>query len=357
MTKTLFNINESDTKDSVLWTKEKILSKIGQEEIFEHYLGIPVTYRGHFKSPIRKDENPTCSFTWRNGKLLFRDWSEPRAKDCFNIVEELHNVDYYTALEIVAKDFDLTDAKPRDGISTTSYSMENYKREKNNEKSIIEVKRQPLTKDNIEYLKSYHLTQRIIDYYNVYSVKHVWLNGRMFYTYTEDKPALAYYFGTDEKGRQKWKIYYYRSRDSWRFIGNTNRINGWIQIPEQGENLIITKSLKDVMCLARFKIPAIAMQSENQIPYDYIIEELEERFDNIYTLLDFDRVGVRTANIIKRLYGIRPLFFTDGRFGSHDFEQKDFSDYLQEKGVESTAKLIKQVIPLIGKHKLFPKLN
>lgn len=337
-----FTNDESTIEDTIVWDKQKILSKVGQEEIFEKYLGRPVTYRGLFRSPIRKDDSPTCSFTWRNGKLLYRDWSEPRAKDCFNIVEDLHNVDFYTALEIVAKDFNLTNAKPRNGITTSSnISVENYQREKNNEKSIIHVKRQPLTQSDVDYLKQYHLTKKIIDYYNVYSIRQAWLNGRLFYTYSKDKPALGYYFGQDEEGRQKWKLYFYRTRNSWRFIGNTNRINGWVQLPEKGKLLVITKSLKDVMCLARFGIPSIAMQAETQIPYDYIIDELKERFDVIYTLLDYDRPGIHSAWKIKKLYDIPAMFFNDR------FEAKDFSDYLKDNGIKKTKELILEALDYI----------
>lgn len=331
----LFNVDSNDTKEIPHLRKDDILSQIGQEEIFEHYLGVPVQYRHHFRSPLRQDDNPTCSFTWKGGKLLFRDWSESRAKDCFNVVEEIHHTDFYSALEIIASDFGLADVDPtKREAKRKTLSVENHRREQNNEKSIIRVKRQRLTADNIAYLKSYHLTHRITKYYNVYSIKHFWLNGNLFYSYTDDKPALAYYFGQDSRGREKWKIYFYRSRDSWRFIGNTNRINGWIQIPENGELLVITKSLKDVMCLARFGIPAIAMQAETQIPYDYIVDELKDRFTHIYSLLDYDTTGKHAAWKMKKLYDIPALFFDDS------FEVKDFSDYLKKHDKDQTLELV-----------------
>jgi len=350
-----FGTSKKTIEDKVLWSKEKILSQVGQEEIFEHFLKIPVNYRGMFRSPLREDENPTCSFKWISNTLWFRDWSETHAKDCFEIVKETHHCDFYTALEIIAKEFNLTLQTPREGFSASSkLSTENYKRRKNNEKSIIEVKKQRFTSTDVEYLKSYHLTHKIVRAYNVFSVKAFWLNGNRFYVYSKNKPALGYYFGLDDSGRQKWKIYFYKTRDSWRFIGNTNRINGWIQIPEKGKNLIITKSLKDVMCLAKFKIPAIAMQGETQIPYDYIIDELKSRYDNIYTLLDFDRPGIRSSNIIKKLYDIPPLFLTDGSFGSKDYKHKDFSDYLKAEGSDMAAKLIQHAkYKLKYKPKLF----
>jgi hypothetical protein len=343
MTQLDFGTNKETIEGSTLWSRSKILSQVGQEEIFEQFLRVPVDYRGLFRSPIREDENPTCSFKWVDGKLLFRDWSESRAKDCFDIVKEIHHCDFYTALEIVAKEFNLTHKDPRQGYTPkTDLSLESYERHKNNEKSIIEIKRQPFTPQDVRYLKQYHLTKKIVDYYNVFGVKAVWLNGRLFYTNSIDKPAIAYYFGLDDKGRQKWKIYFYKTRDSWRFIGNTNRINGWVQIPRTGKLLVITKSLKDVMCLAKFGIPAIAMQGESQIPYDYIIEELKERFDIIYTLMDYDRAGINAAWKIKKLYDIPAMFFRD------EYDAKDFSDYLKDNGVEDTQKIVEQALTHIG---------
>lgn len=47
-------------------TKELILSKVREETLMEHYLGIPVK-KGLFKSPLRVDSRPTCAF-YRNKK-------------------------------------------------------------------------------------------------------------------------------------------------------------------------------------------------------------------------------------------------------------------------------------------------
>jgi hypothetical protein len=330
--------SKDSIEDTTLWTREKILRQVGQEDIMEEFLGIPVQYRGHFKSPLRKDKEPTCSFKWVDNKLLFRDWSEPRSKDCFDIVKEQHSCDFYTAMQIVANRLNLTRETPREGFRPDKQALESYKRHKNNEKSIIEVKRQRLTSKDIRYLKSYHLTHKITKKYNVHGIYSVWLNGKLFYTTSSQKPALGYYFGEDEQGRQKWKIYFYQTTEKWRFIGNTNRINGWVQLPKEGKLLIITKSLKDVMCLARFGIPSIAMQAETQIPYDYIIEELQQRFQNIYTLLDYDRTGVISANKIYKLYDIPALFFKD------DYDVKDFSDYLKKYGVSNTTALVAEAL-------------
>ena len=49
------------TLEPIRVTKEMILSKVPQEQLMEHYLGIPVK-KGLFKSPLRKDNHATCAF-------------------------------------------------------------------------------------------------------------------------------------------------------------------------------------------------------------------------------------------------------------------------------------------------------
>lgn len=56
-------------------TKELILSHISEETLMEHYLGIPVK-KGIFRSPLRTDNNPTCSFDRdKYGRLVFKDFN------------------------------------------------------------------------------------------------------------------------------------------------------------------------------------------------------------------------------------------------------------------------------------------
>lgn len=52
-------------------TKKYLLERQTQETYLEYYLGIPVK-KGLFKSPLRNDNSPTCSF-YRNasGDIIF----------------------------------------------------------------------------------------------------------------------------------------------------------------------------------------------------------------------------------------------------------------------------------------------
>ena len=55
-------------------TKDYLLSKYSQETYMEYYLGIPVK-KGLFKSPLRIDDHPTCSFyVNKSGDVIFNDF-------------------------------------------------------------------------------------------------------------------------------------------------------------------------------------------------------------------------------------------------------------------------------------------
>lgn len=314
-------------------TQDFILANVSQEEIFEHFLNVPVEYNAVFRSPLRKDDNPTCTFKrMPSGVILYRDWAEYKPKNCFQVVMEIYNCTYYQALQYI--DIHLLQNRTNLVYINKSYNSKSYNK---SDKKQIDVKlNKTFQKEAANYLKQYHLTNRQIKKFKFFPVDKAWLNGKLIYKYTKYDPAIAYYFGKNEN-EQRWKIYFF-TRKQYRFMGNTNRINGWVQLPETGEHLVITKSLKDVACLDVFNMPSIAMQNETTIPYDYIIDELKQRFTNIVSLYDFDRTGVVNANKLKRLYNIPYLFFKNVP------NVKDFSDYVKFNGITKTQELINEIL-------------
>jgi hypothetical protein len=86
-----------------------------------------------------------------------------------------------------------------------------------------------------------------------------------------------------------------------------------------------------------FGVPAIAMQNETTMPYDYIIDELKQRFKVIYSLYDYDTTGKHLASRLKEEYDIPSLFFKNIK------NVKDFSDYLKLNGINKTQRLVNYV--------------
>lgn len=310
--------------------QQYILSRVSQEEIFEYYMGVKVNINEYICSPLRRDNHPTCNFNWYRGKLWFRDWTEARPMDCFKLVQTIYNCSLGESCRIIYRDLvqKRTAEIPRKEVIIPDSK-------KTNEKPIIQTHVIPYKQDDIEFLSSFGLDSKTCLLFNMFSIDRVWVNGNIAWSYRPSDPAIGYYFGDSYNG-QRWKIYFYK-RKRMRFLTNTNRINGWIQLPEKGEYLIITKSLKDVACLHTFGLPAIAMQNESTIPYDYIIAELRERFSTLISLYDYDRTGVSNANKLKKLYGI-PYFFFKGVPNV-----KDFSDFVKVNGKLKTQRLINDV--------------
>lgn len=355
-------MNPFDAKIKNKSEKEFILERVTPEEIFIFYLGVKKIYTNHhFISPLRKDKYPTCSFKYcSDGVLRFRDWAlMNRSEDCFGIVQYIHKIDFKTALDLIIKDMKLDEKEPNlDNINKINleYKKITGKPSKSNKSRIdVIIPKSRFRKEDGEYLSQYNITSKIAKKYRVFSIDKVWINRSPVYVRKGDDPCLGYFFGSSSDGKNegRWKLYFYNRPGNGknpRFMCNTNRINGWIQIPEKGDFLIITKSLKDVMVLDLFGIPAISMQNETTLPYERIINELKGRFNTIYSLMDFDLTGIRIANRIKKLYNIQPLFLFNGRFGSLNYEAKDISDYIKNFGIEDTIKLMFHAEKLYGKN-------
>lgn len=72
----------------------------------EHYLGVPVK-KGLFRSPLRKDNHPTCTFyrSSKTGELLYKDFGSDHSGNCISVVMYKFNCSYGRALGIIANDF------------------------------------------------------------------------------------------------------------------------------------------------------------------------------------------------------------------------------------------------------------
>ena len=91
-------------------------------------------------------------------------------------------------------------------------------------------------------------------------------------------------------------------------------IQGSKQLPKSGNFIIITKSLKDVMALWQFGIPAIAPNSENSFLSDIQYNKLKLKFKDIYLFYDNDLPGIKSANKISCFAFL--IFFASTKIGT-----------------------------------------
>lgn len=312
--------------------KDYILSKIPQEKIFEKY-GVPYQ-EGLFKSTLRDDKHPTCSFYVKNGKLIMRDMSGHFWGDCFDLVQRIYGVKYGEALQIVGKDFGFADGIEKVPVIPSVLPKK--------AKTSIRVKRRPWSSITSKFWKEYGITKDTVDLFKTYPADMIWVNGEPVYKYSPSQPAYIYHWSGFD-----YQIYFpfANSRQPRFLVANGSLIHGFEQLPLQAEFCVITKSRKDIMCLYEHGISSIAPIAESIILDKEVIDILRPRFKRIISLMDYDNTGIHNAWMMRKLYGIEPYFFTERVWGRKiGFRgAKDFSDFKKLYKYEETQKLINYV--------------
>jgi hypothetical protein len=325
-------------------TKELILSRFSEEQLMEYYLHIPVK-KGLFRSPLRRDKQPTCSF-YRNksGTLIFKDFATGQHLNIFDVVQSIFRCDYFESLRIIANDFGIV----RDNALHKNPGKINLNPIKIKDKEIskIQIEVQEFTDSELKWWGKYGISKDILKRFNVYSCKHVFLNDQLFAESQQHCPIFGYY-GKKYQGLELWRCYFPK-RTSFRFITNwpSKKIQGYDQLPKKGKLLVITKSMKDSMCLYSCGITACAPNSENLFIPDKVLEDLKNRFENIVVLYDNDRPGLYNMAKIRKEHPELTYIFIPKRYGS-----KDISDFYKDHGRKETLNLIKTFILWLKEHR------
>lgn len=325
-------------------TKELILSRFSEEQLMEYYLHIPVK-KGLFRSPLRRDKQPTCSF-YRNksGTLIFKDFATGQHLNIFDVVQSIFKCDYFEALRIIANDFGIV----RDNALHKNPGKINLNPIKIKDKEIskIQIEVQEFTDSELKWWGKYGISKDILKRFDVYSCKHVFLNDQLFAESQQHCPIFGYY-GKKYQGLELWRCYFPK-RTSFRFITNwpSKKIQGYDQLPKKGKLLVITKSMKDSMCLYSCGITACAPNSENLFIPDKVLGDLKNRFENIVVLYDNDRPGLYNMAKIRKEHPELTYVFIPKRYGS-----KDISDFYKDHGRKETLNLIKTFILWLKEHR------
>jgi len=301
---------------------DTILQKISEYDIFKYYCPNFKSLNVKFCSDLRKDSRPSVSIGVWNNKLLYKDFGYPdHTFNCFSYVQQKFNCDFYAALRIIDCDFNLGLANHSNDVKfTMGYLAYKQKPLKLVQKqTIIQKRRRKWNKDDKNFWSKYLISKEILLTFGVEPITHYWINGNRF---TCKSITYVYRFGN------KFKIYApYEEENKWASNTNKEIIQGYKQLPVKGNLCIITSSLKDVMCLFAMGIPAIALQSEMQMPKEETIKELKERFKKVALFYDNDfnnpnNPGQTMAKKICTKYRLNNIIIPD------NYELKDLSDYI-----------------------------
>lgn len=346
-------------------TKDYILSKITQEQIFEYYLNIPVTIGTLIKVPriLRIDNNPTASFYYNiNGKLRFRDLGGGFWGDCFDLVAHLMQVDatkkqdFIKVLERIAKDFKIH-AYENGVFKSLPFELTSNVT-KTRTKKLIEVKPRDFNDRDAKFWLQGNIRRKNLDKYYVKACEYIWLNNELVYTNNPYDPAYVYYFGTDKQGIKDFRIYFPFRKD-FRFMSNCSPLQGLKQL-EPDYIGIITKSYKDVISLNSFNIQSVAPSSESVLLSKDDWYKLKYTCSHWFSLMDYDIAGIKMMYKLRKAYNIQPLYFSNANiFKSNDkarsivkkglifkdksnFGVKDFFEFVEKVGVDKVKEVLIQ---------------
>ena len=308
-------------------TLDWILSKVTEYDIYAKYIGefkVGMIYN----SPFRKDKNPSFGifYSKRTNQLLFKDHG---TGECGNVIKFVQLYTGITNYPDILKDIvNRLNINNSTKLTTTQYKPPT--------ETVIGIVRQNFTETDKKYWSQFNIDINTLKKFNVFSIKYYLCNGVVKGIYKDTNPMYAY------KVYNNFKIYrpLGDKYTKWRNNLTEYDIQGYKQLPQKGDTLIITKSMKDVMCLYKMGIPAISPSSESTFIPDKCLEELKTRFKRILILFDRDVAGIKYLRKISKKTGLEPLLI------NKKFNAKDVSDAIKLNGFETIKNWIKTELKL-----------
>ena len=308
-------------------TLDYILSRVSEYDIYARYIG-QFKIGFIYNSPFREDKNPSFGIfrSRKTGKLLFKDHGNGQCGDVIKFVELYTGLtNYNDILKRIVTDLSIKN-------NTKLKSTKEYEPTE----TVIGIVRQDWTDIDKQYWSQFGITLDTLNKFNVSSIKYYLCNGIVKGIYKEDNPMFAY------KVYDHFKIYrpLADKYTKWRNNLSEADIQGFQQLPEKGELLIITKSLKDVMCLYEMGIPAVSPSSESTFIPNKALEVLKKRFKRILICFDRDIPGVKNMRKISFKTGLNSFLV------HKKFKAKDISDAVKLNGFEVVKNWLKTILTL-----------
>lgn len=307
-------------------TLDWILSKVTEYDIYAKYIGqfkVGMIYN----SPFRKDKNPSFGiyYSKRTKQLLFKDHG---TGECGNVIKFVSlftgKTEYNDILSDIVDNLNITNNTKL--VSSKQYIPPT--------ETVIGVVRQEFTDVDINYWKQFNISINTLKKFNVNSIKYYLCNGIVKGTYKRENPMYAY------KVYNNFKIYrpLADKYTKWRNNLTDYDIQGYEQLPQKGDILFITKSMKDVMCLHEMGYPAVSPSSESTFLPKDVLEQLKTRFKRIIILFDRDTAGVKRSRKLSRETGLEAMFI------NKKFKAKDVSDAVEANSFEEIKNWLDETI-------------
>jgi len=322
------------TEGHELLSKESILKRTSEFEIFRYYISGLKGPNTPFCSELRKDSTPTCRVSLLSKGWRYKDFGTGDSHDCFSYIQEKYHLNLLECLNIISVDLRLG-LSNKEVIKPIGIIKDIILGKDTGEVEIkstdIKIVQAVYTKRHLDYWADYYITQKMLEIYNIVPISSYYINNKIIYI-PKDEIAFAYCFGD-----YKYKIMRPYNKE-WKWINNASHvIQGLKQLPADGDVLFITSSLKDVVCLRMCGYQAIAPQSETTLIDSKLLKKLKKHFKKIILYYDSDEPGIAAAIEHAQQYKIKYIH-------NKIEDPKDPSDYIKKYGVNKYKEMLWQLI-------------
>lgn len=328
-------------KKKKLITKADILQKYNELEIFQKYITDPISLNKLILSPLRKEKNASFGFFLGEGnEVCFKDFVLG-AGDFIKFIMLKFGLSWFEALSKIACDLNMEDDficrkydKTNFSVSNKSYPTKEDLITKYTGYYLGKRKREWKAHDTL-FWAQFGISLETLKKFKVEAIDFIFVGDNVF-------PAekYTYCFIEVKDGIETYKIYQpYSEKFKWMNNHDNSVWQGWTQLPNNGDELIITKSLKDVMALYELGYNSISLQSENIIPKRHVFEQLNKRFKDIILLYDNDfdsetNWGKLFGEKLSTELGITECYIKD------EYKCKDVSDLIKKYGKKEAKEIL-----------------
>lgn len=245
--------------------------------------------------------------------------------DAFQLVKEVHQCDFKSALKIINQDFGLNlDTKTPKKVKRT---IEYIQSPEVDSDPALKLDFIPCewTDAHFEYWEKYGIERYIVRSFGVQAVETIIssgkiteLNGEIAFAFTENLPYLKILRPFVDK------------RSKWRNTCKKDQMHG--NLWPFTKIRVVTKSLKDVMVLHQMGVTALGVMSESADPSWYS-DETKAVIEGATVLMDNDEAGKLCAAKWEEA-GYKTIFVPE------EYKAKDISDLVLEIGFENAKKWI-----------------
>jgi hypothetical protein len=319
----------------LLWTREDILERVDEYTLYCSYLGFEPLIGATYPSPLRSGtpgSNPDTEasfgiFERKYGKgaheFLWKDQGLGIHGDIFDLVQKLCLLDTRRlALLQVLVDTGMAPGTPsKVVINATEKKYAGY--------ASIEIESRAFNTRELNYWDRINVSKPLLQRYYTKAFDRYWLYPEQQFPKKPRGIGFAYqiwdkyqlYLPWDGKGK--------KFRTDW----TEACVPGFLQLEYNTDLLVITKSMKDIMCLRSFGYEAIAPRGENILLPPECISFMKKRYPRILILFDNDLKHKGAEYEFDKIY-VPKLWSTD----------KDTSDFCDNHGAKETALMLQQII-------------